>query len=98
MLARITLNKSEVLDKIQNPPDGGGRWLLAVDPETLEAKIVVQRGTFVPDVEGHEDLFPLCMALEREDGFIEGGDWLVAETPNRRQHDGWYRSYIVNWV
>ena len=98
MARQITLSKIEVQDKMEKPPPGGGRWLLAVDPETLEAKIVAQKGAFVPDVEGHEDLFPLSMALEREDGFIEGGDWLVAETPNRRPHDGLYRSYIVNWV
>ena len=98
MAAQITLNKGEVLHKMQDLPGNGGRWLLAVDPETLEARVVVQRGAFVPDVEGHEDLFPLSMAVEREDGLIEGGDWLVAETPNRRPHDGLYRSYVVLWV
>lgn len=87
-----------MLHRMENPPANGGRWLLAVDPETLNAKIVVQRGALVPDVEGHEDLFPLSMALEREDEFIEGGDWLVAETPNRRQHDGLYRSNVVSWL
>lgn len=76
MARQITLSNIEVQEKMEKPPAGGGRWLLAVDPETLEARIVVQTGAFVPDVEGHEDLFPLSMALEREDGYIEGGDWL----------------------
>jgi hypothetical protein len=73
--------------------------LLAVDPETMVARIVVQRSSdgLVPDVEGHEDLFPLLMTLEREDGFLEGGDWLVARTPERRGHDGLYRSYRIEW-
>lgn len=51
----------------------------------------------VRDVEGHEDLFPLLMAVERQDGFVQGGDWLVAKTPNKRPHDGIYRSYRIEW-
>ena len=77
---------------------GGRGWLLAVDPETGSARIVArQTEGFVPEVEGHEDLFPLAMALEREDGFLPGGDWVVASTPSRRAHDGEYRSYWVRW-
>lgn len=89
----ITLSKSEVLNKSRHK-----LWLLAIDPETLEARIVQRDETgFVRDVEGHEDLFPLGMCLEREDGFLEGGDWLVASTPNKREHDGIYRSYWIKW-
>ncbi|MFW0859331.1 MAG: toll/interleukin-1 receptor domain-containing protein [Dehalococcoidia bacterium] len=72
--------------------------MLAIDPDTLVASIVVQRPDgFVPDVQGHEDLFPLLMAIERQDGFIQGGDWLVASTPAKRESDGIYRSYRVEW-
>ncbi|MBI4516853.1 MAG: toll/interleukin-1 receptor domain-containing protein [Deltaproteobacteria bacterium] len=60
--------------------------------------MVVQLGNgFVPDIQGHEDLFPLLMTLERQDGFLEGGDWLTAQTPRKRQHDGMYRSYRIEW-
>lgn len=91
----IFLNKSEVMNKMKDPPKNGN-WILAIDPDTLKANIVIRdlRG-YVPDVEGHEDLFPLSMVTEREDGFIEGGDWLVASTPNKKEHDGWYRNYWV---
>jgi hypothetical protein len=51
----------------------------------------------VPDIDGHEDLFPLLMTIERQDGFLEGGDWLVASTPERKKHDGIYRSYRIEW-
>lgn len=94
----IRLSRKVVLQRLYNPPSQG-RWLLAVDPETLVARIVVQRlpDGFVPDIEGHEDLFPLLMTLERQDGFLEGGDWLVAHTPEKRVHDGIYRSYRIEW-
>lgn len=89
----IQLSRSKVQQCRSLPPEAGGRWLLAIDPATLESRIVSQHSDgFVPDVEGHEDLFPLEMAIERVDGFIEGGDWLVAYTPERRPHDGIYRS------
>jgi len=98
MPIQITLSKGQVVHRLANPPEQGGRWILDVDPETRKARIVLQHpDSFVLDIEGHEDLFPLGMALEREDGFIEGGDWLVARTPDRRENDGWYRSYIVHW-
>jgi len=94
----IELNRDEIIGKLYNPPLQG-RWLLAVDPNTLKAWVIVQLPNgYVPDVEGHEDLFPLLMTLEHEDGFIEGGDWLVAFTPNKKEHDGIYRSYWVKWA
>ena len=72
--------------------------MLAIDPETLVARIVIQLPNgFVPDIEGHEDLFPLLMALEQQDGLLEGGDWLVASTPNKKEHNGIYRSYRIEW-
>lgn len=53
----------------------GAYWRIAVDPETLEARIVCQtKEGFEPDVEGHGDLFPLARAFERDDGYLEGGD------------------------
>lgn len=96
----ITLSKTEVINKLRNPPSPDkGDWLLAVNPESMEARIVLrQEDGFVPDVEGHEDLFPLSMTLENEDGFLEGGDWLVAPTPERREHDGYDRSYTIKWI
>lgn len=70
----ILLNKAKVLNKLNNPLQSG-RWLLAIDPDTLQAKIVIQNTDhFVQDIDGHEDLFPLSMAIEMEDGYIEGGD------------------------
>jgi hypothetical protein len=93
----IRLSRRAVLERLYKPPQEG-RWLLAVDPETLVASIVVQLPNgFVSDVEGHEDLFPLLMALERQDGLLEGGDWLVAYTPDKKSHDGIYRSYRIEW-
>jgi hypothetical protein len=95
--AAITLSKAEVIGKLKSPP-ADGRWVLAVDPESLQARIVLQQADgFVPGIEGQEDLFPLSMATEREDGFIEPGDWLVAQTPEKRSHGGWYRGYLVRW-
>jgi len=94
----IKISRRELITKICNP-HAEGDWVLAIDPETLESKVVYrQPDGFVPDVSGHEDLFPLSMAFEREDGFIEGGDWLVATTPKIREHDGWYRSYWIEWL
>lgn len=94
----IRLSRKVVLQRLYNPPPQG-RWLLAIDPETLVARIVVQRlpDGFVPDIDGHEDLFPLLMAVERQDGFLEGGDWLVAFTPEKKGPDGVYRSYRIEW-
>ncbi|WP_435549973.1 toll/interleukin-1 receptor domain-containing protein [Desulfobacterium sp. N47] len=94
----IRLSRRVVLQRLYSPPPQG-RWLLAVDPETLVARIVVQRlpDGFVPDIDGHEDLFPLLMTVERQDGFLEGGDWLVAFTPEKKGHDGVYRSYRIEW-
>ncbi len=90
----VRLDRAEVEARLKEP----GYWLLAIDPETLAVRIVLRNADgFVPDVEGHEDLFPLSMAVEREDGFIEGGDWLIAHTPSKREHDGVYRSYWVEW-
>ena len=55
----IVLDFEEVMRKLGTPP-GNGDWLLAVDSETLETKIVVRgAGGYVADVVGHEDLFPL---------------------------------------
>lgn len=93
----IRLSRRTVLEKLYNSPPEG-RWLLAVDSETLVARIVVQLPNgFVPDIQGHEDLFPLLMTLERQDGFLEGGDWLVAYTPEKKFNDGVYRSYRIEW-
>ncbi|MBT9149027.1 MAG: hypothetical protein DDT27_00538 [Dehalococcoidia bacterium] len=93
----VRMSRRALLQRLCNPPQEG-RWLLAIDPDTLVASIVVQRPDgFVPDVQGHEDLFPLLMAIERQDGFIQGGDWLVASTPAKRESDGIYRSYRVEW-
>jgi HEPN domain-containing protein len=93
----ITLDFDEVMDKLANRPERG-YWLLAIDPESLTARIVFQdEKGFVPDVIGHEDLFPLSMAVENQDGFLKGGDWLVASTPDIRYHDGEYRSYWIDW-
>ena len=94
----ITLNRAQVLEKLSSPPPGRD-WLLAVDPDGLKASIVLRQvDGFVPDVDGNEDLFPLSMTLERDDGYLEGGDWLFAKTPERRIHDGIYRSYWVQWT
>ena len=93
----VRLKRRAVLERLYNPPSGG-KWLLSIDPSTLVARIVPQLPNgFVPDVEGHEDLFPLLMTLERQDGLLEGGDWIVATTPNKREHDGMYRSYRIEW-
>jgi hypothetical protein len=94
----IRLSRKVVLQRLYNPPPQG-RWLLAVDPETLVARIVVQRLSdgFVPDIDGHEDLFPLLMTIERQDGILEGGDWLIAFTPENKRYDGIYRSYRIEW-
>lgn len=95
--AVITLSKAEVLAKLQSPPPEG-RWVIAVDPESQQARILPQQADgFVPDVAGQEHLFPLAMAAEREDGFIEPGDWLVARAPETGTHVGWYRGYLVRW-
>ncbi len=91
----VRLTRAEVEARLAQP----GKWVLAIDPDTLAARIVSQEPDgFVGAVEGHEDLFPLSMAVERDDGFIEGGDWLVAHTPSKRPHDGVYRSYWVEWI
>jgi hypothetical protein len=94
----IRLSRKVVLQRLYSPPHQG-RWLLAVDPETLVARIVVQRlpDGFVPDVDGHEDLFPLLMTVERQDGLLEAGDFLVAFTTEKKEHDGIYRSYRIEW-
>jgi hypothetical protein len=94
----IKLNKKEILDKIENPPNNGD-WILAIDPINLEGRIV-KRGLngFIANIEGHEDLFPLSIVLERSDGFIKGGDWIVAHSSNKREHDGIYRSYRIKWI
>lgn len=93
----IILDFEEVMRKLGTSL-GNGDWLLAIDPETLETKIVIRGAEgYVADVAGHEDLFPLSMAIENPDGFLQGGDWLVAQTPNMRQHDGEYRSYWIDW-
>jgi hypothetical protein len=93
----VRLSRRVVLHHLYRPATQG-TWLLAIDPETLVASVVVRLPDgFVPDIDGHEDLFPLLMTLERADGILEGGDWLVAHTPNKRQHDGIYRSYRVEW-
>jgi hypothetical protein len=97
MPQEITLSRIEVLTKLLNPPHGGD-WVLAVDPETLNAQIVARIKGYVSDILGHEDLFPLAMAVERPDGILEGGDWTVVETPSIREHDGLYRSYKITWL
>jgi len=74
----VRLKRTEVEAGLARP----GYWLPAIDPQTVAARIVSRNPDgFVPDVEGYEDLFPLQMAVECYDGFIEGGDWVVAETP-----------------
>jgi HEPN domain-containing protein len=94
----VELSWSEYIGKKDSSPSEG-RWLLAVDPETLQAKLVCQHSDgHVPDVHGHEDLFPLSMIDERDDGFIEGGDWIVAYTPEKREYDGEYRNYWIWWL
>lgn len=93
----IRLSRRAVLRRLYNPPPEGD-WILAVDPYTLVAKVVIRLPNgFVPDIEGHEDLFPLLMTLERQDGLIEGGDWLIARRPNKREYHEEYRSYRVEW-
>lgn len=91
-------NRAEVEARAHEGRTEAGDWLLAIDPETLAARIVHRdaRG-FVADVQGHEDLFPVGMALENDAGFLPGGDWLVAFTPEHRPHDGIYRSYRIEW-
>jgi hypothetical protein len=95
----IRLSRAAVAARLAEDADRRSpRWRLAVDPATDVARIVEQLPNgFVPDAEGHWDLFPLSMAVEREDGFIEGGDWLVATTRDPQAHDGLYRSYWVEW-
>jgi HEPN domain-containing protein len=94
---KIKLDFKEVLNKLTQEPEQGD-WVLAIDPDSCEAKIVVRdKKGFVADVLGHEDLFPLSMVTETQDGFIVGGDWLVAYTPEIRVSDGEYRSYWVDW-
>lgn len=97
MPQEITLSRIEVLTKLLNPPHGGD-WVLAIDPETLNAQIIARIKGYVSDILGHEDLFPLAMAVERPDGILEGGDWTVVETPSIREHDGLYRSYKIIWL
>ena len=93
----IILDFVEVKRKLDDPPVNGS-WLLAIDPETLDTKIVIRGAEgFIADILGHEDLFPLSMAIESPDGFLEGGDWLIARTPEIRKHDGEYRSYWIDW-
>jgi hypothetical protein len=94
----IQLSRSAAEQKRRQPPSAGD-WLLAINPETLEAKFVVRElNGYVSQVEGHEDLFPLGMIFKHADGFLPGGDWLVASTPERRVHDGRYRSYFITWI
>jgi hypothetical protein len=94
----IRLSRSEAERRQREEPASGGDWILAVEPETLTPRLVVRLPNgFVPDVEGHEDLFPLKMVFKHEDGFMPGGDWLTASTPDRRLHDGRYRSYFITW-
>lgn len=94
----IALSRRESKKRSQQAPEGGGDWLLAVNPETLAARWVVRLpGGCVPDIEGHEDLFPPGMLFEHPDGFLPGGDWVVACTPECRPHDGGYRSYFIKW-
>jgi hypothetical protein len=92
-MRKIQLSRKEVTEKLSRKPHG---WILAIDPETLATQIIPSGG-YYPELEGHEDLFPLGMCVEREDGFLEGGDWTVAQTSNRREHDGIYRSYWIEW-
>ncbi len=93
----IRLDRIEILSRIHNPPEQG-TWLLSIDPEDYQAKIVLRNADgYVPDIQGHEDLFPLSMTIERDDGLLLGGDWVVARTPDQRQHDGLYRSYWIIW-
>lgn len=97
MPVEITLSRIEVLHKLVNPPTEGD-WILAIDPETLDARIVVRKANgYISDILGHEDLFPLPMTIERPDGILEGGDWLTAQIPSIREHDGLYRYYRIKW-
>ena len=94
----IELSLEEYSSKGNTPPKDGWRWLLAIQPETLQAKFVKQHSDgYVPNIRGDEDLFPLSMIRERDDDFIEGGDWLIASTPEIHKHDGRYRSYWLWW-
>lgn len=98
LVRHVRLSRPLLMKHLYNPPSKG-RWLLAIDPHTLVAAIVLQQPDgYVPEVEGHEDLFPLLMALERADGFIDRGDWLVASTPEKKKHDGIYCHYQIIWI
>ena len=97
-IRRVKINRPTLIRRLYNPPTEG-RWLLSINPYTLLARIVHQQADgFVPDVEGHEDLFPLLMTLERADGFLDRGDWVQAKTPQLRHHDGIYRYYQIVWT
>jgi hypothetical protein len=74
------------------------RAYIAVDPESCAAQLVENteiRAALVLD--GHEDIFPLCMAFESDDSFLPGGDWTAVPVSGSREHDGIYRSYRISW-
>jgi len=69
-----------------------------VDPETSAAYLVEQStDQSALALEGHEDIFPLSMALESDDSFLPGGDWTAVPVSGPRKHDGIHRSYRIEW-
>lgn len=94
----ITISRDEAERCARDGTEDRCRWLLAVDPDTLHARFVGRDAAgFVADAQGHEDFFPVAMLFEQQDGFLEGGDWVVARTQALREHDGNYRSYRVTF-
>lgn len=78
LIPRVQLRRVEVETRLQEGRAEARDWLLCIDPETLAARMV-RRNTrgFVADVEGHEDSFPLAMALENRNGSFPAatGSW-----------------------
>lgn len=90
--ATIVLSHSEVLSR-------SGNGYIFVDPETGTAFLDVER------CQGHEDVFPICMAFDTDDAaagqlreFLEAGDWTSFTPPGSRRHDGGYRGYFIEWA
>lgn len=98
---RVYCNRYITLDRraCERVRDSGADYYIAVDPDTCSAQIVTRpKDSSGLLLQGHEDIFPLCMAFEGCAAFLPGGDWTAIPVQGHRQHDGDYRSYHIRWI
>jgi len=97
-VGRVLRLPREEMSRESEEFSAGRSFFLAVDPRKNSGRIVSQNFYGNPEgLKGHEEFFPLSMALERKDGYLPGTDWYSFSESGEKIPLGRRRSYRISW-